>query len=337
MRITDTSVKNPVAIYMIFAGILLFGLLAIFRLPRDLFPDIELPTLTVVTVYPGANTEQVEKEITKELEVVLASTENIKKIQSFSKDNVSTISLQFDWGTDITEASANARDLIELVKYKLPRDAQQPIIMKINSSVMPVVILGLQTTNEETDISDLIEKVISPRLQHIDGVGTVMTIAEPENEIAVEIDPLKAEKYHLTIDYIATLMKSLNLNVPAGSLKSGIWDLNVTVKGQVPSIDAIKDLPLTTYMGQVIRLADIAIVHKQFKQKDEIARTHQQRATALLVQKQSQANALQVYQQVMKEVSKIPMPKETSLYEVFNTTEVIQLSLIHISEPTRPY
>ena len=190
MRITDTSVKNPVAIYMIFAGILLFGLLAIFRLPRDLFSDIELPTLTVVTV---------------------------------------------------TEASANARDLIELVKYKLPRDAQQPIIMKINSSVMPVVILGLQTTNEETDISDLIEKVISPRLQHIDGVGTVMTIAEPENEIAVEIDPLKAEKYHLTIDYIATLMKSLNLNVPAGSLKSGIWDLNVTVKGQVPSIDAIKD------------------------------------------------------------------------------------------------
>lgn len=93
MRITDTSVKNPVAIYMIFAGILLFGLLAIFRLPRDLFPDIELPTLTVVTVYPGANTEQVEKEITKELEVVLASTENIKKIQSFSKDNVSTFYL----------------------------------------------------------------------------------------------------------------------------------------------------------------------------------------------------------------------------------------------------
>ncbi|GAB6278013.1 MAG: efflux RND transporter permease subunit [Lentimicrobium sp.] len=331
MRITDTSVKNPVAIYMFFAGILLFGLLAIFRLPRDLFPDIELPTLTVVTVYPGANAEQVEKEITKELEVVLASTENIKKIQSFSKDNVSTISLQFDWGTDITEASANARDLIELVKYKLPRDAQQPLVMKINSSVMPVVILGLQTTNGETDISDLIEKVISPRLQHIDGVGTVMTIAQPENEIAVEIDPLKAEKYHLTIDYIATLIKSLNLNIPAGSLKSGIWDLNVTVKGQVPSLEAVKNLPLTTYMGQVIRLSDIAIVHKQLKEKDEIARTHQQRATALLVQKQSQANALQVYQQVMKEVDRIPLPAETHLYEVFNTTEIIQGSISNIT------
>ena len=170
MKITDASVKNPVAIYMVYAAIILFGLLAIFRLPRDLFPDIELPTLTVITVYPGANAEQVEKEVTNPLEIVLASTENIKKIQSFSKDNVSTISLQFNWGTDISEASANARDLIELVKYQLPEN-QQPMIMKINSSVMPVVILGLQTSDENVNISELIDKVISPRLQHIDGVG----------------------------------------------------------------------------------------------------------------------------------------------------------------------
>jgi len=131
MKITDVSVKNPVATYMVYAAIVLFGFLAIFRLPRDLFPDIELPTLTVITVYPGANAEQVEKEVTNPLEIVLASTENIKKIQSFQMNNVSTISLQFNWGTDISEASANARDLIELVKSQLPREAQQPMIMKL--------------------------------------------------------------------------------------------------------------------------------------------------------------------------------------------------------------
>ncbi|MDD3756076.1 MAG: efflux RND transporter permease subunit [Bacteroidales bacterium] len=332
MKITDISVKNPVAIYMFFAGIILFGLLAIFRLPRDLFPDIEYPTLTVVTVYPGASAEQVEKEVTNPLEVILASTENIKNIQSFSKDNVSTISLQFDWGSDITEAAANARDLIELVKYQLPSEAQRPIIMKINSSVMPVVILGLQTTNTNVDISDLIEKVISPRLQHIDGVGTVISIAQPETEIAVEIDPLKAEKYGLTIDYIANLIKSFNLNVPAGSLKTGVWDLNVTVHGSVPSIEAIYHLPITTYLGQVIRLKDIAIVKKQYKQKDEIARTHQERGTALMVQKQSQANALQVYEAVKKEIACLQLPPETNIYEVFNTTEIIKGSINNITE-----
>lgn len=330
MKITDASVKNPVAIYMVYAAIILFGLLAIFRLPRDLFPDIELPTLTVVTVYPGANAEQVEKEVTNPLEIVLASTENIKKIQSFSKDNVSTISLQFNWGTDISEASANARDLIELVKYQLPREAQQPMIMKINSSVMPVVILGLQTSDESVNISELIDKVISPRLQHIDGVGSVMPIAQPEYEIAIEVDPLKAEKYGLSMDYISTLLKSLNLNIPAGSLKSGIWDINITVKGQVNSLENLENLPLNTYIGQVIRLKDIATVKKQIKAKDEIARTHQSRATALLIQKQSQANALQVYDAVMKEINNIPLPQGTNLYEVFNTTEIINGSINNI-------
>lgn len=330
MKITDASVKNPVAIFMVYAAIILFGLLAIFRLPRDLFPDIELPTLTVITVYPGANAEQVEKEVTNPLEIVLASTENIKKIQSFSKDNVSTISLQFNWGTDISEASANARDLIELVKYQLPREAQQPMIMKINSSVMPVVILGLQTSDENVNISELIDKVISPRLQHIDGVGSVMPIAQPEYEIAIEVDPLKAEKYGLSMDYISTLLKSLNLNIPAGSLKSGIWDINITVKGQVNSLENLENLPLNTYTGQVIRLKDIATVKKQIKAKDEIARTHQSRATALLIQKQSQANALQVYDAVMKEINNIPLPQGTNLYEVFNTTEIINGSINNI-------
>lgn len=330
MKITDASVKNPVAIYMVYAAIILFGLLAIFRLPRDLFPDIELPTLTVITVYPGANAEQVEKEVTNPLEIVLASTENIKKIQSFSKDNVSTISLQFNWGTDISEASANARDLIELVKYQLPREAQQPMIMKINSSVMPVVILGLQTSDESVNISELIDKVISPRLQHIDGVGSVMPIAQPEYEIAIEVDPLKAEKYGLSMDYISTLLKSLNLNIPAGSLKSGIWDINITLKGQVNSLENLENLPLNTYTGQVIRLKDIATVKKQIKAKDEIARTHQSRATALLIQKQSQANALQVYDAVMKEINNIPLPQGTNLYEVFNTTEIINGSINNI-------
>ncbi|HOL74265.1 MAG TPA: efflux RND transporter permease subunit [Bacteroidales bacterium] len=330
MKITDASVKNPVAIYMVYAAIVLFGFLAIFRLPRDLFPDIELPTLTVITVYPGANAEQVEKEVTNPLEIVLASTENIKKIQSFSKDNVSTISLQFNWGTDISEASANARDLIELVKSQLPREAQQPMIMKINSSVMPVVILGLQTSDESVNINELIDKVISPRLQHIDGVGSVMPIAQPEYEIAIEVDPLKAEKYGLSMDYISTLLKSLNVNIPAGSLKSGIWDINITIKGQVNSLENLENLPLSTYIGQVIRLKDIATVKKQIKAKDEIARTHQSRATALLIQKQSQANALQVYDAVMKEINNIPLPQGTNLYEVFNTTEIINGSINNI-------
>ena len=121
MKITDISVKNPVAIYMFFAGIILFGLLAIFRLPRDLFPDIEYPTLTVVTVYPGASAEQVEKEVTNPLEVILASTENIKNIQSFSKDNVSTNSIKslaFAAASVISDPQSNCKEIVDTLSFE---------------------------------------------------------------------------------------------------------------------------------------------------------------------------------------------------------------------------
>ena len=113
MKLSEKAVKNPITTLMLFIAVLVFGVMANLKLPRDIFPDIELPTLTIITVYPGASASEVEQEISKPIEKVLGGIERLKKIQSSSRENVSFVSLQFDWGTDIQEAAANARDLIE--------------------------------------------------------------------------------------------------------------------------------------------------------------------------------------------------------------------------------
>src|SRR6056297_28324 len=143
MRLPKLAVNRPIATTMAFLAILLFGLVSLYRLPLDIMPEMELPTLTVMTVYPGASAEEVEEQVTKPLEEILAGTENLKEVQSTSRENVSFISLQFNWGSDISEASSSARDLIELVKRDLPNDAESPVIYKVNSSMFPVLVYAI--------------------------------------------------------------------------------------------------------------------------------------------------------------------------------------------------
>lgn len=128
---------------MLFVAILLFGLVSLTRLPLDVMPEMEFPSLTVITIYPGASATEVEQQVTRPLEAALGGTENLKEISSQSKENVSFISLQFEWGSDINASASNARDLIELVKNRLPNGANNPVIYKINSSMLPVLVYGI--------------------------------------------------------------------------------------------------------------------------------------------------------------------------------------------------
>jgi len=140
MKLPEVGVKRPVFTAMVFVAILVFGVVALQMLSKDVLPDIEMPTLTVITVYPGASADEVEQQVTKKLEEYLSGCENLKSITSKSRENVSFITLQFQWNSDLNESSANARDMIEMAKRHLPDGSEAPMIMKINSSMLPVVM-----------------------------------------------------------------------------------------------------------------------------------------------------------------------------------------------------
>lgn len=334
MNLPEVAVKRPVAIAMMFFAILLFGLVSLVKLPLDIMPELELPTLTVITVYPGAGADEVEQQVSKELERILSGTEHLKEISSQSKENVSFVQLQFDWGTDITSAANNARDLIELVKNKLPRDAHSPIIFKVNSSLMPVLVYGVTAQESYNGLNKILDDEIVSKLRKVPGVGSVLVIGKPEREIKININPAQLSAYGLSVNQIATILKAQNISIPGGSVKIGSNDFSVRVPGDIESIDELRDLNLINFNGQIIRLKDVAGVVDEYKEKDEYSRTINGKGLSLMIQKQSGENTLNVVKGIREKVAEIEktLPADVELNEVMKSDELISESIKNLSE-----
>ncbi|MGM0551590.1 MAG: efflux RND transporter permease subunit [Bacteroidota bacterium] len=334
MKLPKLSVNRPVGTAMAFLAILLLGLVSLVRLPLDIMPEMELPTLTVMTVYPGASAEEVEEQVTKPLEELLAGTENLKEITSTSKENVSFIALQFSWDAEISEAANNARDLIELAKRNLPNDANSPVIYKINSSLFPVLVYGVSAQENYQGINEIIEDKVANPIKKVEGVGSVIYIGQPIREIKINIDPAKLQAYHLPIKQIATVLEAENITIPGGSITVGQNDFAVRVPGKFTSLEQIKDIALVHFQDQVIRLKDVATIEDGFKDKDELARSKNGLGVAMMIQKQSGVNTLEVAEGVRAKVEEIrnTLPPDMEMFEIINTDELIVQSINNLTE-----
>ena len=334
MKLPEIGVKRPVFTALIFIAVLLFGIVSLKMLPTDVLPNIELPTLTVITVYPGASAREVEQQVTKKLEETLSGSENLKKITSKSKENVSFITLQYQWNSDLNEASANARDLIELAKRRLPDAAQDPTILKINSSMLPVIIYGVNAKESYNGISKIIEDKISNPLKKLPGVGSILVLGQPTREIKINVDPDKLKAYHISVSQLATNLKINNINIPGGSIKVGTSEFAIRVPGEFTSVQEIENMALTSFSGKLIRLRDIATVKDGFKEKDEIIRVNDKHAIGLLVQKQSGANTVKVATALRNEVGKIQktLPKDVEVKELMDSSLLVTASINNLTE-----
>lgn len=333
MKLPKLSVNRPITTLMAFVAILLFGLVSLQRLPLDIMPEMELPTLTIMTIYPGASAEEVEEQVTKTLEEILTSTEGLKEIHSSSQENVSFIALQFDWGTNVTDAANDARDLLELTKRKLPDDAENPIIYKVNSALFPVLVYGITADENYAGINNIIQDEIVSPLQKIKGVGSVVYIGQPVREISIDVNPQKLSAYGISIAQLAAILKAENINVPGGNIKVGINDFAVKVPGKFNDIDEIRNVALINFQGNIIRVKDVAAVTDGYKEKDEFARSKNGLGVALLVQKQSGVNTLEVANAIRTKMNeiKIHLPQDMDLYEIINTDELIVESISNLT------
>ena len=333
MNLPKLSVNRPVATSMAFLAILLFGLVSLYKLPLDVMPEMELPTLTVMTVYPGASAEEVEEQVSKPLEEILAGTENLREIQSTSRENVSFISLQFNWGSDISEASSSARDLIELVRRDLPDDAESPVIYKVNSSMFPVLVYGISADENYDGINQIIRDDIADPIKKIEGVGSVIYIGQPEREIKVQVKPEKLSAYNLAIDEVASILQSENINIPGGNIKVGTGDFSVKVPAQFEDTQEIRNIPLINFNGRIIRLRDVATVKDGFLDKSEYARNQQGRGVAMMIQKQTGVNTLNVATAVREKMKEIreDVPGDVEISEIMNTDQLVVHSISNLT------
>lgn len=333
MKLPEFGVKRPIAAAMIFVAILVIGVFSLTKLPLDLMPNMEFPSLTVITVYPGASAIEVEEQVSKPLEAVLSSAENLVEIKSISKENVSFIQLRYEWEEDITAAANNARDLLELVKSRMPSQAYTPIIYKINASMMPVLGYAVNADENYNGLEEIVEDQIASALRKVDGVGTVIYLGQPQREIRVEIDPTRMQAYGMSVAQLSMMLKANNVNVPSGFVTEGAYDFSVRMPGKYESVEELENTVIKAVNGRVVRLKDVATVRDTFKETDASAFNHVGKGIALLVQKQSGANTVDVVNAVRAEIADIQkdLPSDVQIFEVIGSDELVTSSINNLS------
>ena len=216
MNLPEFGVKRPVTTAMIFIAAVLLGIFALVRLNLDLMPDIEIPTIGVLTTYEGAGPQEVETRITKIMEEQLSTVPNLDRLESTSQENLSVVTCRFDWGIDLAEASNDLRDKVDLAKIRFPEDAEDPIIFKFDLSMAPILAFAVTAEESRNILYDIIDDRIIDPLKTIPGIATAIIRGGLEREILIEVDRSRLEAYHLSIDPIVDILKKENLSTPGG-------------------------------------------------------------------------------------------------------------------------
>ncbi|MBC7363298.1 MAG: efflux RND transporter permease subunit [Candidatus Aminicenantes bacterium] len=308
MKLPEFSVKRKVTASMMAMILVVVGMIAFTRLGLDFFPDLEYPTVSVITTYRGASSEDIENTITKPLEQVVSSVSGVKKVTSQSSEGVSVLMVEFEWGTNLDFAAQDIRDQIGLYRNFLPENASNPLVVKFNLSQFPVVFYGITSDGALStyDLKKLIEDEVKPRLERLDGVASAAVFSTDEREIRVEVDKNALVAYNLSLDRILMALASENVNAPAGDVVERHEDLIVRTIGEFKSVEDIKKVVVgLSQRGEPIYLQDVAEIMDTFKETKSVARVQKQNAVYLIVNKRSGANTALVGNAVKKELEKI--------------------------------
>ncbi|MCD6399404.1 efflux RND transporter permease subunit, partial [candidate division WOR-3 bacterium] len=300
------SVKRPILTTVIFVILIIIGAVSLKSLPIDLYPNIEMPMISILTTYPGASAEDVEKQISKPLEDFLGSISNMKKITSTSQENLSVVTLEFDYGTDLTEATNDVRDALDFAKMTLPADADQPRLLKFSSSMMPIILGSIKAENPGVDLRKVMDEKISKMIGRVDGVGAVSLWGGiREMQVKIKIDKTKIENLDVSLQQIMGIVRANNFDIPAGNVRKGEKEFSVRVPGEFNSIDQIENLIVGFSGKSPIYLKDIADVTFEPAERINYVRLNGKPSAIFMVTKQSGANSIKVANSVVEEIKKI--------------------------------
>lgn len=311
MQLTRVAIGRPVLITMFFAAIVLLGLVSRARMPAELRPKVDLPYITVVTQYSGAGPEEIETLVTKPIEDAVGSIANLKNVTSTSQDGLSVVTLEFELGTDLATAAADVREKVDAIRSQLPDKAEPPSITKTDISAIPVLSIGMEGPLSPREMRRLADDVVKDRLARVPGAAAVSISGGALREIQVEVDKSRLNAYGLSIDDVANGIQSENLNVPAGSIKQGRLEFSVRVVGEFATAAQLARMRLHIPdrkgggPGWNIRLSDIASVRDTVEDPTVITKLNGQPAVVIAVQKQSDANTVDVSHGAQEELKKL--------------------------------
>ena len=334
MKIYETSVRKPISTILIFVGVVIFGLYSLNRLSVDMYPKMDVPYISVITTYPGANAQDIETNITRVLEDNFNTVSNLKTITSKSSDNVSVISLEMEWGADLNEASNEVRDVVSRVRPSLPDDSDFPTIFKFSSSMFPVLVLSATADDSYAAMQKILDDKLVNVLNRIDGVGSVSLVGAPTREVQINIDPQKLDAYGLSVEQLGGVIAQENANVPAGTIDIGNNTFSIKADGEFTSSDDIRKIIVANRGGKDIYLRDVAEIKDTLAKSTMDERINGQRGVRIIVQKQSDANTVNIANAVFKTLPEIEktLPPDIQINVLMDGSESISDSINSLSE-----
>jgi HAE1 family hydrophobic/amphiphilic exporter-1 len=295
MKLARMAVDRPVTMYMFYIAVILLGAVSLRELSVDLLPDISYPRLSVITNYPGVAPEEVETLITAPLESAVSRIPGLRRVESVSKEGVSLLTLEFDWGTNMDFTMLHTREELDNAKDRFPEDADSPTIIPLDPQSRPIMTLALTGDRSLLELKEFAEELVKPRLEQIEGIGSAETTGGVEREIQVEANPQKLALYGLKVEDVAARVSSFNRNLQGGTIRKGTFKYALRVVGEFESLDEIGEISLkVTKEGGVVRLRDVAVVHDGIKERQGMTRLDGAESIGLLVRKVSGANTVKV-------------------------------------------
>ena len=334
MKIYESAVKKPVTTALIFVALVVLGLFSFSRLSVDLYPEIELRAVTVMTTYSGASTMDIEQNVTKRLETSLSTVTDLKRINSTSKDNISLITIEFEYGTNMDEAVNDVRSILDMQRNYLPEECDNPIVFKFSSDMMPIMFISANSDVSSKGLYKILEEKVANPINRIDGVASTSISGAPQREIQISTDPNKMQAYGITVEQVANLIAMENRNIPGGTIDVGTDTYSLRVDGEFRESDEIKNLIAGSYLGRSIYVRDIAVVKDTLKERSTEVYTNGERGATLVVQKQSGANVVEIADKILKELPVIQnsLPPDVKLEVILDTSEFIKDSIGSLTE-----
>ncbi|KAA6344069.1 Multidrug resistance protein MdtC [termite gut metagenome] len=334
MSLYEGAVKKPIMTSLCFAAVVIFGLFSLSKLPVDLLPDIETNTIMVMTAYPGASASDIENNVTRPLENVLNSVSNLKHITSSSSENISLITLEFEFGYDIDVLTNDVRDKLDMVSSAMPDEAETPIIFKFSTDMIPILLLSVQAEESQAALYKILDDNVVNPLARIPGVGTVSIAGAPKREIQVYCDPNKLEAYNLTIETISSILGAENRNIPGGNFDIGNETYALRVQGEFKDPKQMENIVVGSRNNANIYLRDVARVVDTVEERAQEAYTNGKRGAMIIVQKQSGANSVNIAKQVLSSLPKLQkaLPSDVRLGIIMDTSDNILRTIDSLTE-----
>ncbi len=334
MSIYGTAVKKPISTALVFVAIVILGLFSLSKLSIDLLPKMDETAIMVMTAYNGASAADIETNVTRPLENVLNSVSDLKHLTSQSKENISVITLEFEYGVDIDVATNDVRDKLDIVESALPENVNNPTIFKFGMDDIPILLLQVtaeESTNALYKILD--EKLVNP-LNRIGGVGSVSIAGAPEREIQVYCDPFKLEAYGLSIENISAIIRQENVNTPGGSIDIGSNTYSLRVQGEFTDAKQLLNTVVGSSNGKSVYLRDVARIEDTIAERSQEVYNNGGKGGMIIIQKQSGANSVAISNAVLEKLPEIQkgLPSDVKLGVIVDTSQNIRNTINSLSQ-----